>query len=69
MLKSLTGTVLKKTAKTVATSALEGVSFLMDKGAELADDAQEWVESLDTKDISAREERQKKRNSEKNIVD
>jgi len=63
----MTSTVLmslgKKLAKTVATTTLEGISYASDKIAEYSDNAQEWVENLDKKDTSAREERQAKRKS------
>lgn len=62
MFGPITNALIKKTVKTVTTSVLEGVSTVLDKGAELADDAQEWVESLDEKDRTAREDRKEKRN-------
>lgn len=68
MFNSVVGAMAKKLAKTAATTALEGVSYLGDKVAEYSDEAQEWVENLDKKDISAREERQRKRNSD-SVID
>lgn len=63
MLDSITGTMLKKTAKTVVTGVLSGVSNLLDKGAEFADEAVEYIETLDKKDTSGRDSRKEKRNT------
>ena len=61
MIGPISEKLLKKTLKTVASTVLETASMVLDKGAELADDANEWVESLDKKDTTARDDRNKKR--------
>ena len=62
---NITGSLLKKTALGIAGSVLEGASYVFDKGAELTDEAHEWVQELgrEEKDRSAREKRQEKRTS------
>jgi len=61
MINDFTITALKKTAKIAATTLLEGVSYVLDKGAEYADEAKEYVQDLDKKDLSGRNARQEKR--------
>lgn len=61
MINDFTIAALKKTAKLAATTILEGVSYAFDKGAEYADEAKEYVDSLDKKDLSGRNSRKEKR--------
>lgn len=61
------GAVAKKALITVSTGVLEGVSYLFDKGAELADEAHDYVEALGKteRDLTEREKRQDKRSGGK----
>jgi F420-dependent methylenetetrahydromethanopterin dehydrogenase len=52
--------ILKSVAKSVANTALSATSELLDKGAELADNAKDY---LDTNDTSKREKRKEKHTS------
>lgn len=51
----------KKVDNEILKETLNGVSFVGDKLADFSDDAQDWVESINKKDISPREERKAKR--------
>jgi len=61
MLSKITTTMLKEGLKSAVTITLEVASAAMDKGAELADDAKEYIESLDAKDTTARDARNESR--------
>ncbi len=64
MLDSIQGRILKKTLKMVATGVLDTASMVLDKCAEYADEAKEYVVSLDVKDTTAREARKEKRKTD-----
>lgn len=62
MFGKITQAVVKKTVKTLVVGALEGLSTILDQGAEFADEASEFVDSLGQEEKGkAREERQEKR--------
>jgi len=64
MFGKITQAVVKKTAKTLAVGALEGLSTILDKGAEFADEASDFVDSLGKEEKGkARDIRNEKRDS------
>ena len=64
MLDSIRGKFLKKTLKVVAVTALDTVSMVLDKGAEYADEGKDYINSLEVKETSKRENRKENRTSD-----
>lgn len=64
MLDSIRGKFLKKTLKVVAVTALDTVSMVLDKGAEYADEGKDYINSLEVKETSKRENRKENRASD-----
>lgn len=65
MTGKIAGAMLKKGLIAATTGLLQGASYVLDKGAELADEAHDYVEALgkEERDVTGREQRQEKRNS------
>jgi len=61
MLENITKEMVKTTLKGGARLALSTLSTVLDKGAEYADETNEWIKDLDKKDTRKREERKRKR--------